>query len=963
MSYATFLRSGPPWDSIVDFALHRSFCGKKLYPRQLTLLKLIYLETDSMTDYDLEVINGWAEGFKRHIDVMGVPPDIWDRVRYLQENGYSHFTQVQFIGGRRGSKGIGGGVIGCERLAYFYSLDDWQAHYGLDPGSDGEMTVVSTTQNNAAKRQFADIRRTVENCRYLRQHVISNRYTEFSVRTPADERRIAALKAAKVPIDHEIATLYVNASASASSSLRGGAVFATFYDEMAHMLMGSGSVKSGEEIYESLQPSLDQFGKDQLTYIPSSPYCLEPSMRVLTEDLRWVPVAMLRVGDKLIGFDENHGGTGNGRTWQPATVTETSVIRAPRYEMTMKSGKKVYCTGEHMWLSSWASQITRWDWRKTSEMKPGDRIKSLGVEPWKTDTSREGGYLAGFFDGEGYLSKTMDLGYTQLFGPIQEHVNQMLKERDFEMNTWVERQERLARVRLAGGITERMRFLGTIRPERLLASFPDKFYGGRIYGNRRTALADEIVASVRRIHDGPVVALGTSTNTLIAEGLLSHNTKIGKFYELYQQGIVTLDVYNEREGVFEKRTLTQEMLGVEAEEEFEASIAEPEWLVIQLPSWELYTDWERSHTLPIKKNSAHMGPPFRNPVQWPPSGDRPENTRMRRLERRNPDKFKVERRAQFASVIDAYLDEARVDAMFTPPGWRPDLVPQDNGLMMYRYRMHGDPSTTNANFGFAIAHLEDAPCDGCGWQRDPTAYPPEPAHRCEYHGHVWPHVILDKLHVWQPGDYPGHVLDYVAIGEQIDGFCQRFISTQTVSFDQWNSAGFLSSLKRKYAGRMRIVERTFTEKENRTRCELFKSAMNLGWVHAYRDNFFEEGDGCLLELELKFLQEKNGKVIKQEFGPVTTKDLADAVMVVTVDLLKDALDRWHTANRVAVGSTAVAPLKSGREQERQQAHGIITGDSSMRAVTNRARIEEMRKSRMRQGRVHAGTARSRGRPR
>jgi len=712
MSYATFLRSGPPWDSIVDFALHRSFCGKKLYPRQLTLLKLIYLETDSMTDYDLEVINGWAEGFKRHIDVMGVPPDIWDRVAYLQENGYSHFTQVQFIGGRRGSKGIGGGVIGCERLAYFYSLDDWQAHYGLDPGSDGEMTVVSTTQNNAAKRQFADIRRTVENCRYLRQHVISNRYTEFSVRTPADERRIAALKAAKVPIDHEIATLYVNASASASSSLRGGAVFATFYDEMAHMLMGSGSVKSGEEIYESLQPSLDQFGKDQLTYIPSSPY-----------------------------------------------------------------------------------------------------------------------------------------------------------------------------------------------------------------------------------------------------------TKIGKFYELYQQGIVTLDVYNEREGVFEKRTLTQEMLGVEAEEELDASIAEPEWLVIQLPSWELYTDWERSHTLPIKKNSAHMGPPFRNPVQWPPSGDRPENTRMRRLERRNPDKFKVERRAQFASVIDAYLDEARVDAMFNPPGWRPDLVPQDNGLMMYRYRMHGDPSTTNANFGFAIAHLEDAPCDGCGWARDPTVYPPEPAHHCEYHGHVWPHVILDKLHVWQPGDYPGHVLDYVAIGEQIDGFCQRFISTQTVSFDQWNSAGFLSSLKRKYAGRMRVVERTFTEKENRTRCELFKSAMNLGWVHAYRDTFYEEGDGCLLELELKFLQEKNGKVIKQEFGPVTTKDLADAVMVVTVDLLKDALDRWHTANRVAVGSTAVAPLKSGREQERQQAHGIITGDSSMRGVNNRVRIEEMRKSRMRQGRVHAGTARSRGRPR
>ena len=45
-------------------------------------------------------------------------------------------------------------------------------------------------------------------------------------------------------------------------------------------------------------------------------------------------------------------------------------------------------------------------------------------------------------------------------------------------------------------------------------------------------------------------------------------------------------------------------------------------------------------------------------------------------------------------------------------------------------------------------------------------------------------------------------------------------------------------------------------------------------------------------MECKFLSEKNGKVFAQEFGPVTTKDLYDAVSVVVTDLLHDALERW-----------------------------------------------------------------------
>ena len=59
-----------------------------------------------------------------------------------------------------------------------------------------------------------------------------------------------------------------------------------------------------------------------------------------------------------------------------------------------------------------------------------------------------------------------------------------------------------------------------------------------------------------------------------------------------------------------------------------------------------------------------------------------------------------------------------------------------------------------------------------------------------------------------------------------------------------------------------------------------------------------------------------------------TKDLADAVMVVTTELLHESLDRWWSSiNRTSIGSTNVDGLRSGREQERLLYHtqGLDSG--------------------------------------
>lgn len=644
------ISSGPPWGSIVDFATHKSFCNKRLYPRQMTLLKLMYLETESMTDYDREVIGGWAESFKNFHAPMGVQPDIWDRVNYLKSNGFSHFPHIQMVMGRRASKGIMGGIVGAERIAWLYSLGSWQQHFNQVPGQVAELMVVANSLSQAVTRQFRDIRNTVLNCEYLRPHIVSDKQTEFYIRTPGDIQTIEENRLAGISSEREIATIYCKASSSVSTSGRGGTAIAIFYDEMAHMLAGTGSTKTGEEIYDAFQPSLDQFGPAAMTYLASSPF-----------------------------------------------------------------------------------------------------------------------------------------------------------------------------------------------------------------------------------------------------------SKIGKFYDLYQQGRVTMDEYNQREGKLKTSSFIEEAAAQDIDlepDEISAAVAEPTFLVVQLPSWETYKDWQISREIPIRPGRTRTFPRWNSPVQFEPvpDGSPDERVQFRRMQR-NPDKFKVERGAQFATVQDAYLNEVMVDRMFLSPNWREPLIEQYQGKLSIAYRAHADPSRTNANFGFCIAHLEEAPPDE--------------------HGISWPHVIIDVLKVWKPEDFPQHTIDYVQVGEELDSYLTRFPSMVKMSYDQFNSAGFIAHQKRAFPN-IRIVEKTFTVRENQDRFEKFKSALNLGWVHSFKDSYAEEGQS-LLELELKFLQEKNGKVDKQEIGPIQTKDLSDAVMVVTTELLHESLDRWWKAiNRTSVGSTNIDGLRSGRDQERLQ---------------------------------------------
>lgn len=629
-----------PWDSILDFATHEEFCGQTLYPRQATLLKLIYLETENFTAYDLDVIEDWRRGFQRHRDVYGVQPDIWERIEYLKRRGYRRFPHVQAVLGRRASKGFIGAILAAEQIAYLISLDNPQAHYSIREGKDCFLNVGATSQTQAQRHQFADIRDVVEGCAWLQPYIAETKDHQMRLRTPADLRRIAMMKAQNVPIEHTIASLWVVALSASSVSGRGATSYGNFFDEFAFHIQGTDSTKSSENIYEDWQPSLGQFKKDALTYVPSSPF-----------------------------------------------------------------------------------------------------------------------------------------------------------------------------------------------------------------------------------------------------------TKTGKFYELYQNGKVLMGNYKDTTGMAEEAQAELAAIRLRADADEKELTAEPGMLIFQGPSWGLYEDWERGPEL-VQVNFGAA-----------PEDDLNSEEQMRR-KLRNPEKFKVEREGQFAEVLGAYLDPDKVEAMFNPVPWHdpPELEPAAFGRFDREYRIHVDPSKTGANFALAIAHTELAPADEFGER--------------------WPHVIMDKLHVWRARDFPinpetgKHEIDYTQIEREIDQILYSFPSTSKFSSDQWNSVGFLQRLRKKYAPNIRVTEETAGEKSNYERAEKFKSAVNLGWVHSFRDSLAKGlgmGSDSLLEQECKFLSERQNKVYKQDFGPVTTKDLYDAVSVITTDLLHNALERWEGGLLTAhsYGSTDAVALRNG----------------------------------------------------
>lgn len=259
--------------------------------------------------------------------------------------------------------------------------------------------------------------------------------------------------------------------------------------------------------------------------------CVAPDTMVLTADLRYVRAGDLVEGDLLVGFDEERLTSGAHRNFRESAVTSAKRIMRPSYRTVLSDGTEVVSSNGHLWLVSTAGRRTVW--KRTDELLASDRIFKVAQVWAEQDRSYESGYLAAAFDGEGHLLHTkhgqFQLVFSQRENAMLANVREFLTRKGY---SYWERTEGggtngdVVMLGIGGGKAETLRFLGEMRPARLLAKFNAEMLGSIGRHDRRTGgFEHPRVVSNEFLGETEVVALETTTKTFVAEGLASHNCK------------------------------------------------------------------------------------------------------------------------------------------------------------------------------------------------------------------------------------------------------------------------------------------------------------------------------------------------------------------------------------------------------------------------------------------------------
>jgi hypothetical protein len=253
---------------IQEFVESENFCNKQIYPRQRVLLKLFFLE--ELTSFEEGILDFWIAGGRGGNEIT-ISPNIRERVQYLRDAGFNHFREIVLVGGRRSSKGWVTGVAMAKVLWDTLQLQDPGRHYGIDPEKEIYYSCVAGSEAQAKEFQFADFVSSVESCRAFEPYLVKTLETEFRIATSEDLRKASQAKKRGGKIQRDIAKLRGKALAANAGTLRGSATMAICLDEVAWMVPGV-SKASADQVYGAANPSLDQFGKDALLFLNSSPY-------------------------------------------------------------------------------------------------------------------------------------------------------------------------------------------------------------------------------------------------------------------------------------------------------------------------------------------------------------------------------------------------------------------------------------------------------------------------------------------------------------------------------------------------------------------------------------------------------------------------------------------------------------------------------------------------------------------
>lgn len=272
--------------------------------------------------------------------------------------------------------------------------------------------------------------------------------------------------------------------------------------------------------------------------------CVAPRTQILRGDLTWACADRIKVGEKLVGFDEQNMGTARLGCRAPtkyrrlalATVTGIRTLRKPCYRLKFDDGTEVVASANHLWLGgSHKSGGRGWRWIQTRNMVCNRKTQRSWVlkvaDVTYREESHEAGWLGGLFDGEGHLHAGPGLRVvvSQNEGLILERATDILRQFGYSGDPGGKR--RCKTIQVNGGIASTLSLLMRIRPERLIRKLSTRLQHLSLYGRKHRAVG---LVSKEFLGEQTVVAIETDCKTFIAEGLASHNCYLANFWRALQ---------------------------------------------------------------------------------------------------------------------------------------------------------------------------------------------------------------------------------------------------------------------------------------------------------------------------------------------------------------------------------------------------------------------------------------------
>lgn len=265
--------------------------------------------------------------------------------------------------------------------------------------------------------------------------------------------------------------------------------------------------------------------------------CVASGNKILKSNFTWENVENLKVGDKLIAFDEEidrKNNTNTPRKYKISEVLYCKPIIKECSKIEFFDGSSIIASNDHPWLTRFSYKNAHWKYIKTEELnlKNRNNILTKVIKPWEPDLNTyHSGYLAGFFDADGALSQhqrrgrkngfTFTVTFCQKDPLIIKKLEESLNYYNFKysMSSYDRKHGDIKNIRILGGLSEKLRFLGIVNPQKLQRLDLDKFSQLKMSGHE-----DLEIKSVTPIGLYEVIGLETSSKTYIVNGFPCHNS-------------------------------------------------------------------------------------------------------------------------------------------------------------------------------------------------------------------------------------------------------------------------------------------------------------------------------------------------------------------------------------------------------------------------------------------------------